>query len=91
MLKSRKGCLQSAKSSLTTTEYSSVQERMKLAFLFVSNQKFKMMRIIIMITLLAVCARSVAQTTVISTGEIRLAIEVYDYANERKIDISNLV
>jgi len=58
--------------------------------LFVSNQKLKTMRLLFIITLLSVCARSVAQTTLISKGEIRLGIEVYDYANERAIDISKI-
>lgn len=49
-----------------------------------------MMRILLLLTLLFVCARSVAQTTVISKGEIRLGIEVYDYENDRPIDISKI-
>lgn len=48
------------------------------------------MRIFIITLLIIVCARSVAQTTLISKGEIRLGIEVYDYANERPIDISKI-
>lgn len=60
------------------------------AMIFVSNQKLKMMRILMMITLLFVCARSVAQTTLISTGEIKLGVQVYDLKNEQLLDISKI-
>ena len=48
------------------------------------------MRILIIALLLIVCARSVAQTTLITTGAIPMAIEVYDYENDQLLDISKL-
>ena len=73
-----------------TTESSSVQESMRSSFLFALNQKLKMMRISLFTIMLFVCAGSMAQTTLISKGDIRLAIEVYDYENERLLDISKI-
>ena len=39
---------------------------------------------------LLVCASVNAQTTVVTKGEIRLGLEVYDYVNEKYLDISKI-
>lgn len=54
------------------------------------NQKLKMMRSTICFLFLLVCASVNAQTTVITTGPIKLGIQVYDYDNDRFLDISKL-
>lgn len=48
------------------------------------------MRSTLCIIFLLVCASVNAQTTVITKGAIPMGIEVYDYQNERQLDISKL-
>lgn len=57
---------------------------------FETNQKLKMMRSTICFLFFVVCASVSAQTTVISNGPIRMGIQVYDYENDRLLDISKL-
>lgn len=73
--------------SLKTTEYSSLQYNSKTCLLFVSNQKLKMMRIILLVLLLFCCASVKAQQTVVSTGKLPLGIQVTN-AEGGLLDIS---
>ena len=57
---------------------------------FVAYQKLKIMRSTISFLFLLVCVTVMAQTEIVTTGPIPLGIKVYDYANERDIDISTI-